>query len=52
MALIAKRRWVLPLVTLGDPPAGIPGLVARIMAARQLPFEGWAAGCRLFPDVS
>jgi single-stranded-DNA-specific exonuclease len=34
MPLAAQRRWVLPVVTLGGPPAGIPGLVARIMAAR------------------
>jgi len=34
MPLVAQRRWVLPVVTLGDPPAGIPGIVARIMCAR------------------
>jgi len=34
MPLVAQRRWVLPIATLGDPPHGIPGLVARIMAAR------------------
>jgi single-stranded-DNA-specific exonuclease len=34
MPLVAQRRWVLPVVTLGDLPAGIPGLVARIMCAR------------------
>jgi single-stranded-DNA-specific exonuclease len=34
MPLVAQRRWVLPVVTLGEPPDGIPGLVARIMAAR------------------
>lgn len=34
MTLVAQRRWVLPVVTAGDPPDGIPGLIARIMAAR------------------
>ena len=34
MPLVAHRRWVLPVVTLGEPPDGIPALVARIMAAR------------------
>ena len=34
MPLVAQRRWVLPLVTPGEPPDGIPGIVARIMAAR------------------
>lgn len=34
MPLVAQRRWVLPVVALGDPPDGIPGLIARIMAAR------------------
>ncbi len=34
MPLVAQRRWLLPLVALGDPPDGIPGLIARIMAAR------------------
>ncbi len=36
MPLIAQRRWILPTVALGDPPEGIPGLVARVMAARGL----------------
>jgi single-stranded-DNA-specific exonuclease len=36
MPLIAQRRWVLPVVTAGEPPSGIPSLVARIMAARGL----------------
>ncbi|MDE3101599.1 MAG: single-stranded-DNA-specific exonuclease RecJ [Chloroflexota bacterium] len=34
MTLVAQRRWVLPVVTVGDPADGIPGLIARIMAAR------------------
>ncbi len=34
MPLVAQRRWVLPVVALGDPPDGIPALIARIMAAR------------------
>jgi len=34
MPLVAQRRWVLPVVTVGDPPDGIPSLVARVMAAR------------------
>ena len=34
MPLVAQRRWVLPVVTAAEPPDGIPGIVARIMAAR------------------
>ncbi len=34
MPLVAQRRWVLPVVSLGEVPQGIPGLVARIMCAR------------------
>ena len=34
MPLVAQRRWVLPIVTLDELPDGIPGLIARIMAAR------------------
>lgn len=34
MALVARRHWVLPVVTLGDVPDGIPALVARILRAR------------------
>ena len=34
MPLTAQRRWVLPVVTLGELPGDIPGLVARIMCAR------------------
>ena len=36
MPLIPQRRWVLPVVALGQPPDGIPLLIARIMAARGL----------------
>lgn len=47
MPLVAQRRWVLPVVTLGDLPDGIPGLVARIMCARGIA----AAEMRAFLDA-
>ncbi|MEK6620632.1 MAG: DHH family phosphoesterase, partial [Chloroflexota bacterium] len=48
MGLAPRRRWILPVVTLGDIPDGIPALVARIMAARSIP----PAEMRAFLDAS
>ncbi|MBM4433713.1 MAG: single-stranded-DNA-specific exonuclease RecJ [Chloroflexi bacterium] len=39
MTLAPQRRWVLPVVTMGDLPQGIPSLVARIMRARGIAAE-------------